>query len=329
MFNAIRFRDANLPDMPIYLTEWGWDTDGGGQSCTHSECVSEAAGALYAVRGALFAHRLGMKRATWYFYGNTDQGSTLWSRSGLTGSAASNFQLKKGFHALEGLVSLVGDQYFLEVINEDEDTYAYLFGDSTGQATHLITWKPIDGDDASTSTFAWTTSYHAAAAYGLSGNQATPDVLSTPTNTGGVLSITVSTVPQVVVLSQNPPGQSAVQATGMGTLAEEDRGLLHTPAWSYTSSEAAEDLEELRAALVPNPATASTMLILRSKHTSSAEVQLFNSQGSNVWSQTMAIEGESKLQIPIEALNLSVGLYYVHITTDAGWPQVLPLTVQR
>ena len=327
MFNAIRFRDANLPDMPIYLTEWGWDTDGGGQSCTHSECVSEAAGALYAVRGALFAHRLGMERATWYFYGNTDQGSTLWSRSGLTGSAASNFQLKKGFHALEGLVSLVGDQYFLEVINEDEDTYAYLFGDSTGQATHLITWKPIDGDDASTSTFAWTTSYHAAAAYGLSGNQATPDVLATPSNTGGVLSITVSAVPQVVVLSQNPPGQSAVQATGMGTLEEEDRGLLNTPDWSYASAEGEENPEELQATLVPNPATASSILTLGSKRASSAEVQLFNSQGSNVWSQTMTIEGESKLQIPIDALNLPVGLYYVHITTDAGWPQVLPLTV--
>ena len=28
----IRFRDANLPSLPIYVTEYGWDSEGGGET---------------------------------------------------------------------------------------------------------------------------------------------------------------------------------------------------------------------------------------------------------------------------------------------------------
>jgi hypothetical protein len=70
------------------MTEWGWDSDGGGQACTKfPECTSEAAAAAYAVRGLMLHARLGVARSTWFFYGNLDDcDDHVFCRSGLTAS---------------------------------------------------------------------------------------------------------------------------------------------------------------------------------------------------------------------------------------------------
>ena len=74
ILKIIRFRDANLQSMPIYVTEYGWDSPGGGEECfaEMTRCVSEWDQAVYLVRGLLMLSRLGMQRATMFFYANTD-----------------------------------------------------------------------------------------------------------------------------------------------------------------------------------------------------------------------------------------------------------------
>ena len=66
--NFIRFRDANFPGKPIYLTEWGWDSDGAGETASGSESVSERAQALYAIRGAMMFARQGKKKFLCPYY---------------------------------------------------------------------------------------------------------------------------------------------------------------------------------------------------------------------------------------------------------------------
>merc|ERR1711871_1759580 len=70
LMSLLRFRDAHVPGMPVYVSEFGWDSSGGGEDCTFSECVSERAQALYAVRSTLMFARLGIRRATWFFASN-------------------------------------------------------------------------------------------------------------------------------------------------------------------------------------------------------------------------------------------------------------------
>ncbi|MFK7932009.1 MAG: hypothetical protein AB8G22_00785 [Saprospiraceae bacterium] len=146
IFSNVRFRDRNLPEKPIYLSEWGWDHTGGGEACTHSECVSEKAAAAYGVRGALMAMRAGIERATWFFFANEERPSSLYTRSGLTGSVKTNFQPKMAYRAFTNLIELVGDSYFLEVLQEDKNGWVYLLGNQAGTATHLIGWLPENGD---------------------------------------------------------------------------------------------------------------------------------------------------------------------------------------
>ncbi|MFQ5445372.1 MAG: discoidin domain-containing protein, partial [Saprospiraceae bacterium] len=119
LFNALRWRDFNMPATPIYLTEWGWDHDGAGEDCTHSECVTETEAVAYFTRGALMLLRTQVQRADIYFYANTDGASSLFARSGATGSLATDFEKKKSFLALESLVHTLGDKYFLSAIRED------------------------------------------------------------------------------------------------------------------------------------------------------------------------------------------------------------------
>lgn len=158
--NAIRWRDHNMPNKPIYCSEWGWDHDSPNtEPCLNDECVSERAATAYAVRGALLLLRLGIERASWYFYGDTEPAAihpetneaytVQYWRSGLTGSVRTNFAKKRSFFALESLMKTVGDKKFIQAMQEDETAWVYLLGDDAQTPTHLVVWRPTDGDDNS------------------------------------------------------------------------------------------------------------------------------------------------------------------------------------
>jgi hypothetical protein len=157
---------VNTPALPIHLTEWGWDSAGGGEDCNpppersadlpFPECVSEDAQALYAIRGALVLARKGLSRLTWFFYGNTGRSLADWdrtkgvfSRSGLASSQSAGFRNKQSLYALEDFISLLGETHFLSVIREDRDAYVYLLGSEDGTPSHVVAWRPISAEDSS------------------------------------------------------------------------------------------------------------------------------------------------------------------------------------
>ena len=158
-FNNIRpitrWRDANTPNKPVWVTEWGWDADGGGEVCRASECVTQKAQAVYGIRGLMILARSSIERATWYFYANSPDCNTLFCRSGLTTSKNNNFVKKTIFVVFEDLLSRIGDKYFHSPLQENENGYIYLFGDKPTsshdglvpditKATHIVGWLPID-----------------------------------------------------------------------------------------------------------------------------------------------------------------------------------------
>eukprot|EP01041_Mallomonas_annulata_P005784 gene5784-11685_t len=172
----LRFRNDNAPGLPVYLTEWGWDSAGGGLTCgppagregakDFPECVTEQAQALYAVRGALVLARKGLSRLTWYFYANTEESLSSWdkaaglfARSGLTGPSSSGFQEKLSYFALEQFVTTLGDLHFIDVVREDRDAYVYLLGDSNATVSHVVAWRPVSANDTNTEEQQWSCTY--------------------------------------------------------------------------------------------------------------------------------------------------------------------------
>lgn len=202
-FNAIRFRNKNLPGKKIYLSEWGWDSAGGGEDCTHEVCVSEEEGAVYGIRGALMTQRLGIDRATWYFYANSDKESSLYTRSGLTGTGRTGFKKKKVYLAFESLLHHCGTSFFLKTIQEDEEAWVYLMGNAEGQATHLIAWRPIDLKENAAKVINLKGPYEAQQAIRIDGVNRTGTVIALPDYTNGSLMLEVDAIPLIVELKNN------------------------------------------------------------------------------------------------------------------------------
>ncbi len=140
LHNMLRWRNANAPGLPVYLTEFGYDSPGAKADCDFSECVSEEEAAAYTLRSVLIANRLGIRRADYYFYGNTD-GEGLFTRSGLVGLPATGAEEKLTFEVLARLRAELGDYRFTEVIQEDETLYAYRFSDTEG-GERVVAWRP-------------------------------------------------------------------------------------------------------------------------------------------------------------------------------------------
>jgi hypothetical protein len=146
ILNDIRFRDLNMPGKLIHVTEWGWDGAGGGEDCTHGECVSEQAQAVYAIRALFILNRLNVDRAYWFFYANTYGPSSLYTRSGLVSSSANGFKEKAILPTFESVLDKLRDSYFLNVIEESDLAWVYLLGDKNGKPEYIVAWRPIDVD---------------------------------------------------------------------------------------------------------------------------------------------------------------------------------------
>lgn len=204
--NDINFRNANLPGKKIYLSEWGWDSDGAGEGCTFGECVSEYEQALYAVRGAMMFMRLGIDRITWYFYGNQASGH-LYSRSGLQGQAPA-FVPKKSLAAFQAFVHLLGNKYFLDTLREDNHAWVYLFGDSAGNPSHIAAWRPIKGDDNSAIQINLLTPLKPDSAWTINGLSNAGEPAPLPPYASGVMSLWLSSAPLVVKVSPANTGSS-------------------------------------------------------------------------------------------------------------------------
>ena len=294
LFNALRWRDHNMPSTPIYMTEWGWDHDGAGEDCTHSECVTEKEAVAYFTRGALMLLRTQVQRADIYFYANTGGASSLFARSGVTGSLATNFEKKKSFLALESLAHTLGDKYFLSAIKEDSTAWLYLLGTADGTPTHLAAWRPIDANNSETVEVAWETALHPVSAVLLDGETATGSAVVLPAWEAGKLTIPVSAIPIVVALD-------SLNTATTGPVREE----------SLT--------------VVPNPATQKFEVQWQASGSCQAvKLAIYSPAGEMRYQQAIPA---GATHVSVEKTGLPAGLYLVELSFKTGEKRVRKLVM--
>jgi hypothetical protein len=143
--NLMRWRDANMPGKPVFVTEYGFDSQGGGEDCPFSECVSEDQQAAWGLRAAMMLLRQGAEEVFWYFYANEFTAPVLHSRSGLTASVDKAFKPKASYFAFEKFYSILGNTYLDQVLAETDQLYAYLFRNDQGN-TYVVAWSPSTDD---------------------------------------------------------------------------------------------------------------------------------------------------------------------------------------
>ncbi len=141
--NLRRYIDYNDLEKDIYVTEFGYDSDGGNETCTHSECVSELQQAAYGVRMAMILWRLGVKKMFWYYFANVDYDSFMHNRSGLTSSYRNKFQKKKSFNTFKKLLQIIGNYRFEDILTENGEVYAYILKNPESGKKIIIAWRPV------------------------------------------------------------------------------------------------------------------------------------------------------------------------------------------
>lgn len=156
--NLQRFSSANLDGKPVYVTEFGYDSDGGGDDCTHDVCITEFEQAIYGTRMALILYRLGVRQFYWYYFANVDYNSMKHNRSGLTSSYSKGMMQKISFNSFELLQKYIGDFYFHHIIMENENAYIYAFSDSSGKIMRIIAWRPTSENHNSSEWISFPTS---------------------------------------------------------------------------------------------------------------------------------------------------------------------------
>ncbi|HXH20044.1 MAG TPA: PKD domain-containing protein, partial [Chitinophagales bacterium] len=134
-----------------------------------------------------------------YFYGNQASGH-LYSRSGLEGQPP-NFTPKKALTSFQAFVHLLGNKYFLDTLREDSNAWIYLFGDSSGNPTHIAAWRPIKGDDNNTIQVNLVTTLKPDTAWIISGLNSTGEPAPLPNYASGVMSLMVSSAPLIIKVS--------------------------------------------------------------------------------------------------------------------------------
>ena len=203
--NMIKWRDQNMPGKKLIVSEWGYDIDSANEPCIHSECVSERAGAVYTARGALLLQRMGVDEATVFWFANSVDTSTTFNRSGLLESTDNGFKKKNAYTALHTLVDSLEHAYFLDVIQEDDDAYIYIYGDSLGTPTHLVAWRPNDGDDtADVDATWWSPDYVPLHATRITGEQKGGTPFATPNYSNDTLYLSINSAPTIIRLAPNP-----------------------------------------------------------------------------------------------------------------------------
>jgi serine/threonine-protein kinase ATR len=227
--NVVAWRDANMPDTPVYVTEWGWPSDGGGEECTGDaygdECVSEHAQALYAVRGLMMLARWGVERSHWFFYANLTSGSHLFERCGLTGSADTNFEPKQSFDALLRVRQKLGDRVFVDVLQENDEAYVYVFGKADSTPTHVVAWLPVDADSEETGEVTLALDTAPLSAWTLSGLEDEGETVDLPTETDDGWVVAISPVPVVLALVEGEDeGESDSGGGDTGTAEDDETG---------------------------------------------------------------------------------------------------------
>ncbi len=239
VFAALRWRDANLPGKPVWLTEWGWDSEGGGETCTGTECVSEAAQADYLVRGAMIGARWGLSRMDWYFYANVSGASGLFGRSGLVASSAGGFAEKRSHRAMQALLVTLGDRRFLRVLREDDEVWAYVLGDADGVATHLIAWAPVLGGNDVPREVALDLDATPIGAWTLDGQAPVGEAADLPAVTDGTWTLPLTATPLVVAFTPREDVDTGDTASG----DTADTGSVDSGSGSDTAGgEGASDL---------------------------------------------------------------------------------------
>ncbi len=143
--DTVAWRDENAPGKPIWLTEFGWDSD--PEAC--SEAVTEQEAANYLIRSMILAKEAGADKAFWFYLKDIDEnGKGIFSTCGLFRNKNTlnpepppKLVPKLTYWYYSTLMNYVGPTVFDGRVDMGNNTvYHYRFSHKDGGQTVSVLW---------------------------------------------------------------------------------------------------------------------------------------------------------------------------------------------
>ena len=169
--NLVEFRDKYYPDIEVWLTEFGWDTNTSYETenaChPYGEFTARQLQAMWLVRAYFMFASIGVDRCAMYMCSDLGNEATSTGKYGTSGIIASNGEYKDSYYYIYTLRNTMGDMYFAEIIESgNENVWIYRFENGKGKSCYAV-WCPtmdsvevdnyklaIDGNNATMVQFA-------------------------------------------------------------------------------------------------------------------------------------------------------------------------------
>ena len=165
------WRDKYYPNIEVWLTEFGWDTNESWETenaChSYGEYSARELQAMWLVRAYFMFAGIGVDRCAMYMVNDLGDDATSVGKYGTSGLIASNGAKKESYYYVYTIKSTMYDMYFAEIIDSgDENVWIYRFEDGQGKSCYAV-WCPtmdsvvvndyqlkIDGTNATLTEFA-------------------------------------------------------------------------------------------------------------------------------------------------------------------------------
>ena len=141
----IDYRNKYYPDVEIWLTEFGWDTNQSYETENSAHAYGPYTGrqvqAMWLVRAYFMFAGAGIDRAAMYMCKDTVSEDVV-GKYGTSGVVTSDGKYKDSYYYIYTLKNTMSDMYFAEIIDSgNEDVWIYRFENGEGKSCYAV-WCP-------------------------------------------------------------------------------------------------------------------------------------------------------------------------------------------
>lgn len=200
-----------LPDLPVWLTEFGWDTYLNGTQHSYVYAPEEQQ-ANYILRSYFVALKMGFEKAFLFMDKDPNSTNTLqYSSSGIISDKASGMVKKPSFYFLSTMQNILGNAILKDIVSyreiiENNEVYCFEFINQTSEIIYVL-WtrtKNSNTDNGTTLDYSLDLDYQPEYASVIRPKDKDSDGEKTDLEiNGSELILTLSETPQFVVVAGN------------------------------------------------------------------------------------------------------------------------------
>ena len=250
---------TTLPGIPVWLTEFGWDTYMNGNSHSYVYAPEEEQ-ANYLIRSYFISLKMGFEKAFMFMDKDPNSTNTLqYSSSGIITDQASGLSKKPSFYYLATVQNLLGEAVFNRVISYRElvgFNEVFCFEFQKEQEKVYALWTRIKNsktDSGATLKYSFDLGFQPEYANLITLQDKDPDGMKSNIEvTENTVEITLSETPQFLVVSD--------KSTSVNTKKKSDPEII----------------------IYPNPAKTEAQIIINNPEYQKLQILVFNASGKKV-----------------------------------------------